>query len=189
MCLNHAMHNLRSVTFVAAAALGIVACSSSSASPGSSVDAPTAVAPSTAGRATTAPVRLLHWTNVGPPLKLLAPFCDSGHCVYPFTETGEFHGDLEGKHVSSGVTALDATGKRYAVSRTDLFIGRVKGCGTGTMVMIGSENANATSGTGRGTIAPGFGTGDLRNARGDGIGVGTAGPSGIHSKFSGRITC
>ncbi len=136
------MRNLRSVKIVAAAAvLGLAACSSSSASPKTSAGARSLAPADTTTTTTPTPGRLLHWTNAGPPLTLLTPFCDGGHCVYPFTETGQFHGDLEGQHVSAGVTALDATGKRYAVSRTDVFTGTVKGCGTGTMVIIGDENA------------------------------------------------
>jgi hypothetical protein len=181
------MRDFQPVAILAVAVLGIAACTSSPASPKANAGTTSAAPADTA--TTTAPGRLLHWTNVGPPLTLLAPFCDAGHCVYPFTETGQFHGDLEGKHVSAGVTALDATGKRYAVSRTDVFIGTVKGCGAGTMVIIGDENASATTGTGNGKIAPGFGTGDLRSAQGEGVGVGTAGSGGIRSKYSGRITC
>jgi hypothetical protein len=187
--LNRAMRNLRPAEIVAVAVLGIAACSSSAAAPKANPVTTSAASRDAATATTTGRGRLLHWTNVGPPLTLLAPFCSGGHCVYPFTETGTFHGDLEGKHVSAGVTALDATGKRYAVSRTDLFIGTVKGCGTGSMVFIGDENANATGGTGHGAIAAGFGTGDLRNAHGTGVGAGTASSSGIHSKYSGNITC
>jgi hypothetical protein len=181
------MHTRRLALIIPLAILGIGACSSSSAAPRAKADpTPTSSATTT----TTTPTgRLLHWTNVGPPITLLTPHCDGGHCVYPFTETGQFHGDLEGEHVTAGVSALDSTSKRYAVSRTDLFIGTVKGCGSGTMVIIGDENANATGGVGHGKIAPGFGTGGLRNARGEGSGVGTAGSDGIHSKFSGRFTC
>ena len=183
------MRNFRPVTIVAAAVLAIAACSSSSASRNANAAARTPAPADTTTTTTTEPGRLLHWTNRGPPLTLLAPFCDGRHCVYPFTETGQFRGDLEGKHVTAGVTALDSTGKRYAVSRTDVFVGTVKGCGTGTMVIIGDENANTTSGAGHGRIAPGFGTGALRTARGDGAGVGTAGPGGIHTKYTGHITC
>jgi len=182
------MRNIGAVSIVTAAALGLAACSSSAASPRSNAGATTPTS-TNATTTTTAPGRLEHWTNSGPPLKIGAPFCDGGHCLYPFTETGAFHGDLEGKHVSSGVAAVDATGKKYAVSRTTVFIGTVKGCGSGTMVFLEGETASSTGGTGHGTIAPGFGTGALRSARGDGAGVGVAGSGGITSKFTGHITC
>jgi hypothetical protein len=116
--------------------------------------------------------------------------CDStGHCLYPGSETGTFHGDLEGTHITSGVAALATTGTRFATTRTDLFVGTVKQCGTGTMVLRGTEEATPTSGAGKWTIAAGYGSGELRNVSGHGTGVGTASAAGIQSTLTGEIEC
>src|SRR5690349_13617731 len=75
------MRHLRAITIVAVAALGIAACSRSSASP--NVNAGTTTPALARTTTSTAPGRVLHWTNEGPPLKVLAPYCVDGHCVYP----------------------------------------------------------------------------------------------------------
>ena len=172
---------LPALLFAVTLVLGTTACSSSQAASTSAPRAPTTTA---------VPVRTMHWTNEGPPLTLLAPYCDPArHCVYPWTERGTLHGDLEGSHVSAGVAALDTTGKHYAVSRTDLFIGTVKGCGSGTIVILGDENSTANGGAGTWEVARGKGTGALAHVTGHGTGTGTADKRGIHSVLTGALDC
>lgn len=57
------------------------------------------------------------------------------------------------------------------------------------MVLLETEHATATGGTGSWTIASAYGTGDLRGITGHGTGTGTVDASGIHSKLTGTITC
>jgi hypothetical protein len=71
----------------------------------------------------------------------------------------------------------------------DLFVGTVKGCGTGTLVLVGNENATSTGGTGTGTLVSGYGTGALRSVSGAFTGRGTVDAKGIRSTITGTIYC
>jgi hypothetical protein len=166
---------------------GLTGCGSSgddnAAAPSSTVVADTTTT-------TTPGAREVTWSKIAPPIKLTPPFCDAEqHCVYPATSTGTFTGDLDGSVVTSGGSALDATGKRFAGGRTDLFVGTIEGCGEGTVVMVGVERATLKDGEGEWQIVEGFGTGALKNVSGHGTGKGTVDATGIRANFEGEIVC
>ena len=128
--------------------------------------------------------------SAGPPLALGSPLCDpSGRCVYSFTESATVHGDREGTTYGAGGAAPDETLQHFSISKTELFVGTVKGCGTGSYVSYITENATATEGSGEGDIVVGSGTGDLANISGHGSGEGTVSPDGITSTFESDLTC
>jgi hypothetical protein len=129
----------------------------------------------------------VRFTNVGPLPVFGTQICQAKHCLLPSTETGTFHGDLEGTHITGSYGVPNGAG--VAAARVDLFIGTVKGCGRGTFVALGTEEATATSGVGSADIAVGYGTGDLARLAGHIRGTGTVGADGIHSTFTGDFTC
>ncbi|HTL83573.1 MAG TPA: hypothetical protein VL856_00210 [Acidimicrobiia bacterium] len=169
----------------------LAGCSSSS----SESKATNTSAPSTAAvtRTTKKPAGTpVHWSNTAPPAALGQRQCGASQqecLVVGSTENGAAHGDLEGTYFSGGSLALDTTGLKFAITRTDVFKGTVKGCGTGTLVLVGEETATPSSGVGTWKIVKGFGTGDLANATGQGTGTGGADAQGIHSKLKGVIDC
>src|SRR5205085_3425315 len=80
--------------------------------------------------------RHVSWTASGPPLAIGAPSCDpTGHCVYPFTDSGTDAGDLQGSHAAGGGATADAAGSSFGTTRISVFTGSVRGCGHGTMTM------------------------------------------------------
>jgi len=175
-----------SIAMFVAAAMGLFvgACSSSSGHVASGATLPSTSAPST----TTPPHTFhVHFTGEGPNPTLLTPLCQDQHCVIPATETGSFHGDLEGKHLVSGGSV--ANGLHFVSARAELFIGTVKGCGQGTFVMTGTEYATPQSGTGDEDIAVGYGTGALAHLSGHVHGSGGSSASGIRSTFEGDLSC
>jgi len=109
-------------------------------------------------------------------------------CVLLATETGTFDGDLQGSDFSGGATAFAESG-HFVVGRTDLFRGTVRGCGSGTLVFVGTELADLHQGSGDWRIVEGFGTGDLAHATGHGTGRGTVDKDGFHSQYDGVIDC
>jgi len=129
----------------------------------------------------------VHFTGSGPLPALLTPVCKGQQCVVPATETGAYHGDIEGTHVTAGGTVT--LGVHFVSARADLVTGTVKGCGTGTFVLISTEEATPTAGTGTGDIAVGYGTGDLAHLSGHVSGTGTVGADGIHTTYEGDLFC
>ena len=90
--------------------------------------------------------RHVSWTASGPPLRIGAPSCDvTGHCVYPWTESGTDAGDLLGSHAAAGGATADASGHSFGTARISVFTGSVRGCGQGTMSMA----VNAVHGFGK----------------------------------------
>ncbi len=128
--------------------------------------------------------------SAGPPLALGSPICDpGGRCVYSFTETATVHGDREGTTYGAGGASPDETLQHYSVSKTELFVGTVKGCGTGAYLSYITESATATDGTGVGDVVVGSGTGDLVNISGHGSGTGLVSPDGITSTYESDLRC
>ena len=129
----------------------------------------------------------IEWTNEAPPIVIGVPQCDATpRCLYPWTETGVSHGDLEGTYIASGVATVSATGA-LTVVRTDIFTGTVAGCGTGTVVSHGTEDIGPSS-SATWSIVAGFGTGDLVDVTGHGTAVGAAGAT-VTSTVDGVIDC
>jgi hypothetical protein len=129
------------------------------------------------------------WTNTAPPISIGAPKCNAaGQCLYPWTEVGESHGDLEGTYIASGVATVNVTGQ-LAVSRIDTFTGSVKGCGTGSMVVRATEDLGPSPKPSRWQVVDDFGTGDLVGIRGDGQGTGAQTATGLTSTLTGTLTC
>jgi hypothetical protein len=178
------------VLSVAALVAGSSACGSSNDDPPRA--ASTSQTPTTRAVTTTTeePGMTVNWRNDAPPIAIGTPFCDAANrCLVPATERGTAHGDLEGTFIAAGAAAPNESGTRFVGSRTDVFTGTVRACGEGTLVFLVTEDATPNSGSGTWTIAPGYGTGDLRGASGHGTGTGTADGSGIHSTLTGTIIC
>jgi hypothetical protein len=130
------------------------------------------------------------WTNTAPPITIGAPQCSAaGVCLYPWTEAGESHGDLEGTYVASGVATANATGE-LSIVRMDTFTGTIKGCGTGTITARAVEAVNTpTPEPGRWMILDGFGTGDLAGVHGFGEATGGTTPTGLSTTLTGSLRC
>ena len=128
--------------------------------------------------------------SAGPPLVLGSPLCDpDGRCVYSFTETATVHGDREGTTYAAGGASPDETLQHFSISKTELFVGTVRGCGTGTYLSNVTESATPTDGTGSGDVVVGSGTGDLLNISGHGSGTGLVSPDGITTNFESDLRC
>ena len=110
-------------------------------------------------------------------------------CVLLATETGAVSGDLRGTFFRGNATAF---GKQahFVVGTAGVFRGTVKGCGTGTLVLFGTETADIHEGRGDWRIAEGFGSGDLTSVTGEGTGTGTVSKTGgFHSQWQGVLDC
>jgi hypothetical protein len=111
-------------------------------------------------------------------------------CVLPARGSQTWSGDLEGNVLSlTGGTAHSSSGVRFVAARLDVFTGTVKGCGTGSFVLVGREIVNATEGGGAGEIVDGFGTGDLANLTGTFEGEGGVVGDGIQVEWRGELKC
>jgi hypothetical protein len=118
------------------------------------------------------------------------PVCDEAqHCIYPLTVTATVSGDLTGTTVAHSAGAL--VGTDFAASDTLLFHGTISGCGTGTLVLLGTGRGSTTgTTTSAWTIAEGFGTGDLVAVTGSGTtSVPPVSSGSTSATLTGRITC
>jgi hypothetical protein len=97
---------------------------------------------------------------------------ESKQCVLLGTERITLEGDLTGT-AFTGTAAAFGKNQKFVVGRTDVFRGTVAGCGSGTMVIYGTETADVHGGEGEWRIAEGFGTADLADVTGHGTGTGT----------------
>lgn len=177
------MRKLAGLVFVVVVGCGLAGCGSGS---DDNAGSPSSTEPAASTSTTTPGARKVEWTKVGTPITLIPPNCDAAkHCVYPATSTGTFSGDLDGSVLTGGATALDASGRRFAGGRTDLFVGTIAGCGKGTVIIAGIEIATMKDGEGDWEIVEGFGTGDLEN----GTGKGTVNADGIRAGYEGEIVC
>ena len=133
--------------------------------------------------------RHVSWTASGPPLSIGAPSCDAtGHCVYPWTESGTDAGDLQGDHVAAGGATADASGHSFGTTRISVFTGSVRGCGNGTMALsVGAVTHPDGTTSEWWQVRDGFGVGDLATATGRGTGTLAAGSTDVH--YSGSIRC
>ena len=77
----------------------------------------------------------------------------------------------------------------FVVGVTGVLRGTIRGCGSGTFVLVGTELADLHGGTGEWRIAEGFGTGALAHVTGHGTGRGTVDATGYHSQWQGLIDC
>jgi hypothetical protein len=165
--------------------VALASCSSSATSSGAgTVPSSTAAVTST----TAAAGATVHWSARTVPAHLDKQCATPQRCVLLATENGTFDGDLRGTDFSGGATAFSENG-HFTVGRVDLFRGTVKGCGSGTLVFVGSELADLDGGTGEWRIAEGFGTGDLARATGHGTGKGVVEKEGFRSQWEGVIDC
>jgi hypothetical protein len=133
--------------------------------------------------------RHVSWIASGPPLSIGAPSCDAtGHCAYPFTDSGTDAGDLQGSHAAAGGATADASGSSFGTTRMVVFTGSVRGCGHGTLAMSMQAITHPDGSTSEWwQVRTGFGAGDLANASGTGQGTLAAGSSDAH--FSGFVRC
>jgi hypothetical protein len=123
---------------------------------------------------------------------LLAPACgSSGACVYPLSRTTtRVTGSFSGGTVSAGAGTPKKAGGSAGVAY-QLFTGRVKGCGVGTLVWteVTSSNDGANL-TGAWTIRKGTGTAGLASVSGGGRFTGTTHSDGSGTAAAtGRIRC
>jgi len=109
-------------------------------------------------------------------------------CVLLGTETGTVVGDLRGSFFRGNAVAFGRK-SHFVVGTTGVFRGTVKGCGSGTIVLVGTELADTQRGTGEWHIAAGFGKEDLAHATGHGTGHGTVSNGRFHSEWQGVIDC
>ena len=107
----------------------------------------------------------------------------------PSTETGTFHGDLEGIHITAAHRPPSVRQPRAPQSPDRRIHRHRQRLRQRHLRRPGTEEATPTTGTGSGSIAVGFGTGGLAHLAGHYGGTGTAGPTGIHSSLSGNFTC
>jgi len=133
--------------------------------------------------------RHVSWTASGPPLRIGAPSCDvTGHCVYPWTESGTDAGDLLGSHAAAGGATADASGHSFGTARISVFTGSVRGCGQGTMSMAVNAVTHPDGTTSESWhVRDGFGAGALATAAGMGTATLAAGSTDAH--YSGFIRC
>lgn len=133
--------------------------------------------------------RHVSWIASGPPLTISTPICDpTGHCVYPWTESGTDAGDLQGTHAAAGGATADATGHSFGTNRISVFTGSVRGCGHGTVTMAVSAVTHPDGTTSeRWSIRGGFGAGDLSQVSGSGSGVLAAQSTDAH--YTGFVRC
>ena len=132
------------------------------------------------------------FTATGPSPTIGTPYCDAAqHCVYPGTQTLTLTGDWTGEWIqgSAAVSIIDAG--KFTSAGLNLFVGKVKGCGSGTAVvrLFETGTLSPATGVGRWEIVPKFGTGGLANLRGSGTGAGGIENGVRTSKQTGRITC
>jgi hypothetical protein len=165
--------------------LGLLAACSSSADGDATGTAPSSTVVTTTTAPEGTPVR---WNADAIPGVPKQECNETKQCVLLGTERITLEGDLEGT-AFTGTAAAFGKNQRFVVGRTDVFRGTVKGCGSGTMVIYGTETADVRSGAGEWQIAEGFGTGDLAGVTGHGTGVGTVDNSGFHSQWEGVIDC
>jgi hypothetical protein len=134
--------------------------------------------------------RQVTWTNTAPPIIIGSPQCSTaGPCLYPWTEAGVAHGDLEGTYIASGVATASPTGV-LEVSRMDVFTGTIAGCGTGTITTRGIEQIDPTKpAPGSMKVVSAFGTGELSRVQGFGQGIGGTTPTGLTATINGSIHC
>ena len=187
---------MRRLLLSATALLILAACGSddgSASEPATTTAAPTTVAtPTTVTTPTTVPATTLHlqWTSAGSRHVIGTPTCDATqNCLFPSSGTATWSGDIEGPLITSGTAAAVAGSANFALSRTDLFAGTVKGCGTGTFVYRAFEDGTPTSGVGEGEVVEGFGTGDLATLTGTFSGSGTVDDQGTHATLEGDFDC
>jgi len=109
--------------------------------------------------------------------------------MYPLTVTATLVGDLTGTWISHSAGALFGTD--FAAGSTDIYTGKVAGCGTGTMVIVGiGRGSTAGKSSGTWEIFKGLGTGDLARVRGRGTSVVASSSHGnLAETLTGRITC
>lgn len=133
--------------------------------------------------------RRVTWSNAAPPIVIGAPACGAGgRCLYPWTETGTSTGDLVGSYQAAGVATANAAGL-LMVSRTDVFTGTVKGCGTGSITFHAVEEIGPHAAPARWSTVNRFGTGALAHLRAYGTGSGAQSPTGVTSTLVGRLRC
>jgi hypothetical protein len=165
--------------------LGLLAACSSSAGGDTTATAPS----STVVTATTVSAgTAVHWEADAIPGVPKQECNETEQCVLLGTERIELRGDLTGT-AFTGTAAAFGKNRKFVVGRVDVFRGTVEGCGTGTMVIYGTEIADVRLGDGAWKIAEGFGTGDLTGVTGHGTGEGTVDNAGFHSQWGGVIDC
>jgi len=165
--------------------LGLLAACSSSAKGDETGTAPS----STSATTTAAPEGTrMQWKADAIPGVPQQECNETKQCVLLGTERVTVRGDLQGTSFT-GTAAAFGQNQKFVVGRTDVFRGTVKGCGSGTMVIYGTETADVHRGEGEWRIAEGFGTGDLKGVTGHGTGLGTVDNSGFHSQWEGVLDC
>jgi hypothetical protein len=126
----------------------------------------------------------------GPSPTILPPFCDAAqHCVYPGTNVLHLTGDWSGDLIQGAVAV--ATASKFTSAGTNVFVGTIKGCGTGTAVLkiLETGSVSPQAGAGRWEIAAGFGTGKLASLTGSGTGVGSVKNGARISTQTGTVKC
>jgi len=165
----------------------LAGCSSSGGSAKGTDASPSSTAAVT--RVTALPTGMtLHWQMDAKP-SVPEQKCGAPRlCVLLGTETGRVSGDLRGTFFR-GNAAVFGKKNHFVTGTAGVFRGTVKGCGTGTLVLMGTETADIHQGTGDWRIADGFGSGDLASVTGHGTGTGTVSNAGFHSEWQGTIDC
>ncbi len=172
---------------VALVSLVLLAACSSSANGDATDTAPSSTIPVST---TTPPPEgtTVHWQADAIPGVPKQECNETKQCVLLGTERITLEGDLQGTSFT-GTAAAFGKNQKFVVGRTDVFRGTVKGCGSGTLVIYGTETADVHRGAGEWRIAEGFGTGDLAGVTGHGTGSGTVDNRGFHSQWEGVIDC
>jgi hypothetical protein len=172
---------------VALVLLGLLAACSSGAEGDATGADPSSTVPATTTTAPPAGTRM-KWEADAIPGVPKQECNETKQCVLLGTERITLRGDLQGT-AFTGTAAAFGKNQKFVVGRTDVFRGAVKGCGSGTMVIYGTETADVHRGEGEWRIADGFGTGDLAGVTGHGTGEGTVDNTGFHSQWEGVIDC
>jgi hypothetical protein len=121
------------------------------------------------------------------------PVCDTEqHCLFPYSAVPvEWTGDFAGTGLLSGSSALGGTRGGFGWE-LNIFVGTIEPCGSGSVVISASGiNTPDNRGSGRWTIVPGFGAGDLKGVTGSGTSTHKPGDDALSPITSGegKVRC
>jgi len=122
-----------------------------------------------------------------------APFCSpSTRCVYPFTNTSSWAGDVTASQVQAGSGVL-LPGLKVKATATSVVTGTVAGCPSGGEFSLTWESdldLLTGGGTAHAYVIPGSGSGGLATIRGSLFGVVTRGADGKpQTAYTGYLRC
>jgi len=119
-----------------------------------------------------------------------SPTCDAaGNCVQGYTVTSQQSGDMQGTLTNDGTMYTAAGSSTFRVAIIGLFVGSVRGCGSGSFALTFplTDADQSAPFTGHDAIVPGSGTGALAGITG--VGTYTFDPVSGTSQGSMIVLC